>query len=124
LTAARGCSKAVNQIAVRLLPVVEQGPAVGAERFQVAALALGVERVEGQGALTRTAGPGQHGQPVAGKVHVDILQIMLTRAPDADPIGAAGRRAVLTRPRTRGRVRWRHGRPARSNLAARGRGTP
>ena len=48
---------------------------------------FGVERVEGQRALARPAGPGDDHEPVAGDVEVDVLQVVHPRPADADALG-------------------------------------
>ena len=51
-------------------------PRVGGEGLDVPPLPLGVERVEGQRALARTAQPGDHDQAVAGQVEVHPLEVV------------------------------------------------
>jgi hypothetical protein len=57
---------------------------VGGKGFDVAALALGVDGVEGERTLARTGEAGDDGEGVAGDAHADVAQIMLARAPHRD----------------------------------------
>ena len=63
---------------------VEELAGVGGERLDVAPLALGVERVEGEGRLARARHPGDDGQAAQGEVHVHAAQVVLAGASDAD----------------------------------------
>jgi len=49
------------------------------ERFHVAALALRVDRVEGERRLARPADARHHDEPARGQRHVDVLQVVSTR---------------------------------------------
>ena len=60
-----------------LLHLFEELPGVGAERFDVLAPALGVDRVEGQRAFARAADAGDDDELVARDVQTDILQVVL-----------------------------------------------
>ena len=99
--------KALDVIDLRLLHLADELPGVGAEAFDVAPLALGIDRVHGQRGLARAARPAADGQPVAGNVDVDALEIVLLRAADLDELhrgwGAwSGRREAETRGVRRG----------------------
>src|SRR4029453_19050592 len=50
----------------------------------VAALALGVDRVERERRLARTRETGEHDQPLARQLELDVLEVVLSRATDAD----------------------------------------
>ena len=82
-----GRLQSVDQVDVRPLPLVEELPRVDRQRLDILPLPLGKERVQGQTALARTAGPGDHDQAVAGDVEVDILQVVHARPADADRLG-------------------------------------
>ena len=58
-------------------------PRIGRQRFDVAALALGVDRVEGEGGLARARQPGDDDQPVARQVEVDAAQVVRAGTADA-----------------------------------------
>src|SRR5437763_958743 len=55
-----------------------------------AALALGVQRVEGERALPRPRRAGDHRERAAWQLHGDALEVVLSRIADDDPLG--GRR--------------------------------
>jgi hypothetical protein len=56
----------------------------------VAALALGVDGVEGQRRLARARQAGEHHQPVARDFDVHALEIVLARATDRDRAAVVG----------------------------------
>jgi hypothetical protein len=73
-----------DQVDVGLFHQLQELAGVGGQRFHIAALALGVERVERQ---RRLAGAGQardHHKLVARQVEVDVLQVVGTRPTDLD----------------------------------------
>jgi hypothetical protein len=74
--------------------LVEELPRVGRQRLDIAALSLGVQRVERQRRLPRTRQSRDHDQLVARDLHVDVLEVVLSRALDLDAgdlLHAAGR---------------------------------
>ncbi len=58
-------------IDVGLLDALEELAGVGREGFDVAALALGVDGVEGEGGLSRSGDAGDDGKGVVRNVDVD-----------------------------------------------------
>ncbi len=82
-----GRRQAVDQVDVRLLHLLEELPGVGRERLDVAALALGVDGVEGERRLARAGQAGDHDQPIARQVDVDVLQVVDAGAANGNPIG-------------------------------------
>jgi len=68
----------------RAVHAVEELAGVGAEGLDVAALALGVEGVEHQRGLARTAGAGHHGELPCPDIQVEVLEVVLAGAADAD----------------------------------------
>jgi hypothetical protein len=78
-----GRGEAFDKVHVRLLHLVEELPGVGGERFDVLALALGVNGVEGQRRLARAAQAGDDHQLVARDVQREVLEVMLTRPADS-----------------------------------------
>jgi hypothetical protein len=64
---------------------------VGVERFEVAALALGEEDVEGQRGLARAGHAGDDGEAVARDVDVDVLQVVLAGVHADRAAGACAR---------------------------------
>ena len=75
-------------IDVRPLHLVEKLPRVGGERFDVAALAFGVNSVECERGFAGAGKSGDHGQGVARNFQADVLQIVLPGAPDDDFVQA------------------------------------
>ena len=67
-----------------LVHPVQELARVRREGFHVAALPFGKQRVEHQARLAGSAGPGDHGQLAGADVQVEVLQIVLARAADAD----------------------------------------
>src|SRR5690606_15644143 len=66
------------------------------QRLDVAALALGVDRVEGEARLARAGQAGDDHQRVAREGDVEVLEVVLARAGDDDLVNRA-------RPGLRGR---------------------
>ena len=79
--------EALDQIDVGPLELVEELAGVGRKAFDVLPLAFGIEGVEGQRTLARSARPGDDNEAVAGNVEVDVLQVMHPRPADADRLG-------------------------------------
>ena len=77
-----GRAQALDEVDVGLVHLAEELPGVRRERLDVAALALGEDRVEGQARLAGAGEPGEHDQGVAGQVERDVLEVVLARAPD------------------------------------------
>jgi hypothetical protein len=75
-----GRRQAVDLVDVRLLHHLEELAGIGRQALDVAALALGIDRVEGERGLARAGQAGHHDQAVARQVEVDVLQIVLARA--------------------------------------------
>ena len=78
--------QALDEIDVGPLELMEELPGVDRQAFDVLPLPFGIERVEGQGTLARPAGTGDHHQPVAGEVEVDVLQVVHAGAANADAL--------------------------------------
>ncbi len=75
-----GRRETVDLVDIRLLHHFQELPRIGRQGFHVAALALGIDRVECQ---RRFAGPRQTGhddQAVTWQIDIDVLQIVLARA--------------------------------------------
>ena len=93
-----GGREALDVLDVGLLHATKELAGVGGEGFDVAALALGVDGVEGKGAFAGAGDAGNHHQLVAGDGDIDILQVMLARPFDDDvllghgyaPLGRVG----------------------------------
>ena len=83
--------EAFDGVDVGALDLVEELAGVGGERFDVAALALGVDGVEGERTLAGAGETGDHRERVAGDAHVDVAQIVLARAAHRDVSDGHGR---------------------------------
>ncbi|MPN40471.1 hypothetical protein SDC9_188009 [bioreactor metagenome] len=66
-------AQAFDQVDVGLFHQLQELPGVGRQRFDVAPLAFGVERVESQRGLAGTGQAGDHDQLIARQVEVDVL---------------------------------------------------
>ena len=75
---------AIDAVHRRPVHAIEELARVGAERLDVAALALGVQRVEDQARLARAARPGDDRHLAGADVEVEVLQVVLARTADAD----------------------------------------
>ena len=75
-----GGREAVDMLDVRLLHHLEELARVGGQTLDVAALAFGVDGVEGEARLARAAEAGDDRQALARDVDVDALEIMFARA--------------------------------------------
>ena len=79
----------LDEVHVGLVHLAQELPRIRRQRLDIAALSLGVDRVERQRALARAGKPGQHDQPVPRQVEVHVLEIVLARSRDDDPFGHA-----------------------------------
>ena len=76
----------LDRVDVGLLHQAEELARVGGERLDVAALSLGVDRVEGKARLARAGKPGDHDQRVARQLNVNVLEVVLPRSRDDDSL--------------------------------------
>ncbi len=76
--------EALDRVDVGLLHLAEELARVGGERLDVAALTLGVDRVEGEAGLARSREPGDDDQRVARDRQIDPLQVVRARSGDDD----------------------------------------
>ncbi len=79
-----GRAEPLDRVHVGPLDLVEKLARVGRERLHIAALALGVDGVEGERALARAGEAGDHRERVAGDAHIDVAQIVLARPAHRD----------------------------------------
>ena len=71
--------QALDEVDVGLVHLAEELPRVRRQRLDVAALTLGVDRVERQRRLARAREPGEHDQLIAGEHEVDVAEVVLAR---------------------------------------------
>jgi hypothetical protein len=82
-----GRRQPLDEVDVGLVHLAQELPGVGREGLDVAALALGVDRVEGQGRLARAREAGEDDQLVPGQVEGDVPQVVLAGAANDETIG-------------------------------------
>ena len=82
--------EAFDGIHFRPLHLVEELPRVGGKRFDVAALALGVNGVKRERGFAGAGKPGDDGQRVARNFQADVFQVVLARAANDDFVSAHG----------------------------------
>ena len=85
-----GRRQAVDLVDIRLLHHLEELAGVGRQALDVAALALGIDGVEGERRLAGARQAGEHHQAVARQVEVDVLEIVLARPADRDELARGG----------------------------------
>ena len=81
--------QALDAVDVRLAHQFQELAGVGRQAFDVAALALGVDRVERERGLAGAGQAGDHRQPVARDDDVHVLEVVLARAAHVDGAGHA-----------------------------------
>ena len=86
-----GRRDALDRIDLRFVHAVEELPRVGRKGFDVAPLALGVERLKGETRLARAARTGHDGEFPDGNIEVDALEIVLAGAAHLDRCGRSHR---------------------------------
>jgi hypothetical protein len=84
-----GGRQAVDLIDVRLLHHLQELPRVSGEALDVAALALGIDRVEGERGFARAGQSGEHHELVARNVEIDVFEIVLARTADRNHAAVA-----------------------------------
>ena len=77
-----GGRQAVDLVDVRLLHHLQELPRVSRQALDVAALALGIDGVEGKRGFAGAGQPGEHHELVAGNVEIDIFEVVLAGAAD------------------------------------------
>src|SRR5690348_4282257 len=78
--------EAADEVHARLLHLAEELARIGGKALDVAALPLGVDRVEGQRRLAAAADAGEHDELVAGDGDIHMPQVVLLRAANDDLI--------------------------------------
>ena len=90
-----GGAEAVDGVDVGPLHLVEELAGVGGEGLDVAALALGVDGVEGERGFARAGEAGDDGQGVARDGDVDVAEVVLAGSAHGDVCDAAAVRGSL-----------------------------
>ena len=78
-----------DEVDVGFVHLAEELAGVGRQRFDVAPLALGKDRVERQRRLSRARQPGEDDQSVARQIKIDAAQVVLSRTFDNQAISHA-----------------------------------
>ena len=86
--------QAVEAVVVGTREPVQELLRVGRDALDVAPLPLGVDRVEGEGGLTRAAHAGDDGQRGPRKGDVDVLEVVLAGAEEGNHRHPGRSRAV------------------------------
>ena len=76
-------------IDIRFLHHRQELPRIGRQGLDIAALALGIDGIEGERGLPRAGQPGDDDEPVPRQVEVDVLEIVGPGTPDADGVHGA-----------------------------------
>ena len=79
-----GRAKPFDGVNIGALDLVEKLARIGGKRFDVAALAFGVDGVKGERTFARSGKSGNDREGVAGNADVDIAQVMLARPAHRD----------------------------------------
>ena len=79
-----GGADALDVVHVGLVHALQELPRVGGEALHVPSVALGVDGVEGERGLARTARPGDDDEVLPRELEGDVLQVMFPRALDPD----------------------------------------
>ena len=86
-----GGAQPLDEVDVGSVDLAEELAGVGAQRLDVAALALGEDRVEREAGLAGAGQAGEHDERVARDVEVDVLEVVHAGTPDAQlPAGVRG----------------------------------
>src|SRR5215510_6011206 len=83
-----GGREAFDRVDVRLFELFEELPRVSRERLDVAALALGVNSVEGERGFAGATQAGNDRQTVARYHQIDVFQVVLARAAHSDAVNS------------------------------------
>ena len=82
--------KALDRVDVGLFHHRQELARVGRQRLHVAALALGIDGVEGERRLSGAGKPGEYDQAIARQFQVEALEIVRARAADLDGLAHRG----------------------------------
>ena len=79
-----GGGYALDLVHRRFVHAVQKLPRIGAESLDIPALAFGVQGVKHQTRFAGAAGPGHHGQLTGADVQIDVFEVVLTGAANAN----------------------------------------
>jgi hypothetical protein len=79
--------QALDEVDVGLVHLPEELAGVGRQRLDVAPLALGEDRVEGEAGLAGPGQPGEDDEGVARQVERDVLEVVLARTAHDEAVG-------------------------------------
>ncbi|WP_152609718.1 hypothetical protein [Geobacter anodireducens] len=82
----------VDPVHGRAVHPLQELTGIGGKGLHVAALPLGVDRIEGERRLPRTGNAGDDNQLAQGKVEIEILQVILAGVADGDRFVGHGER--------------------------------
>src|SRR4029079_10542637 len=92
-------AEAVDRVDVGLLHHLQELAGIRTQRLDVAALALGVDRVEGKARLAGTRESGDADEGVPREPDGDVLEVVLPGAVDDELVGCHGT-TIVSRERT------------------------
>ena len=78
----------LDMVQIRLFHHRQELARIRGQRFDIAPLALGIDRVECERGLARAGQAGDHDQPVARQFQIDVLEVVRARAAKADGVHA------------------------------------
>ena len=79
-----GGRNALDRIDLRFVHAIEELARVRRKRFDIAALAFGVEGIEGEGAFARTAQAGDDDQLIGREVEIEVLEVVMANSTQAN----------------------------------------
>jgi hypothetical protein len=85
-------AETLDQIHIGFFQALKKLPGIGGQRFDIAALAFGIQGVEGQGGFTGPGQTGDHHQLVARQTKADVFEVVLPGPFDID--GVYGRHGI------------------------------
>ncbi|GJD71291.1 hypothetical protein MMMDOFMJ_4246 [Methylobacterium gnaphalii] len=88
-----GRREPVDLVDIRLRHHLQELPGIGRQRLDVAALALGIDRIEGERGFARAREAREHHELIARDRQVDVLEIVLARAAHGDDAPVENRAA-------------------------------
>jgi len=84
-----GGAEAVDGVHIRLLHLAQELPGIGAEALHIAALALGIDGVEGKAGFPAAGEAGEDHQLVPGDVQIHVFQVVCPRPADRNIVAHA-----------------------------------